>query len=329
MVVKEMQFKLNRLGLISAIATVAATFALAVPVVRSQNRTVIKVDGSSTVYPITEAVAEEFQKETRGQTRVTVGISGTGGGFKKFCNGETHISDASRPIKDSEREKCAAKDVDFIEIPVAYDALTVVVNKDNDWANSMTVEDLKKMWDSPAKGKIKKWNQVRPEWPNQKLKLYGPGSDSGTFDYFNEVIIGKEGSSRSDYTASEDDNVLVQGVAQSEGAIGYFGFAYYEANKRRLKAVAIDGGDGPVLPSAETVNDGTYKPLSRPIYIYVNAKAAKDIPELKQFVEFYIDNAPELVTEVAYVPLPDEDYAKALTRFQTGETGRKPLRAGL
>jgi len=311
-----MQFKLNRVGIMGAIATVAATLAVAVPVVHSQNRTVIKIDGSSTVYPITEAVAEEFQKETRGNVRVTVGISGTGGGFKKFCNGETHISDASRPIKDSEKEKCAEKGVKYIELAVAYDALTVVVNKDNDWADSMTVEDLKKMWDSTAKGKIKKWNQVNPDWPNKNLKLYGPGSDSGTFDYFNEAIIGKEGSSRPDYTASEDDNVLVQGVSQTQGAIGYFGFAYYEANKNKLKAVKIDGGDGPVAPSSKTVNDGSYTPLSRPVFIYVNTEAAKDVPALKQFVEFYLDNAPEYVTEVAYVPLPEDDYEDGMTRFQ-------------
>jgi len=324
-----MQLKLNRFRLMTAIATVAATITLAVPVVKSQNRTVIKIDGSSTVYPITEAVAEEFQKETRGQTRVTVGISGTGGGFKKFCAGETHISDASRPIKKSEQEKCAGNNIKYIELPVAYDALTVVVNKDNDWANSMKVDDLKKMWDSSATRKIKKWNQVKSNWPDRRLKLYGPGSDSGTFDYFNEVIIGKEGSSRSDYTASEDDNVLVQGVAEDKGAIGYFGYAYYEANKSRLKAVAIDGGDGPVLPSADTVNNGSYSPLSRPIYIYVNAEAAEKVPELKQFVEFYIDNAPELVAEVGYVPLPDEDYDNVLGRFEKGETGRVSLRDGL
>ncbi|NES19304.1 MAG: PstS family phosphate ABC transporter substrate-binding protein [Symploca sp. SIO3E6] len=315
MVVKNMQFKLNRVGIMGAIATVAATLAVAVPVVHSEDRTVIKIDGSSTVYPITEAVAEEFQKETRGNVRVTVGISGTGGGFKKFCNGETHISDASRPIKDSEKEKCAKEGIKYIELPVAYDALTVVVNKDNDWADSMTVEDLKKMWDSTAKGKIKKWNQVNPDWPNKNLKLYGPGSDSGTFDYFNEAIIGKEGSSRPDYTASEDDNVLVQGVSQTKGAIGYFGFAYYEANKNKLKAVKIDGGDGPVAPSSTTVNDGSYTPLSRPVFIYVNTEAAKEVGPLKQFVEFYLKNAPEYVDEVKYVPLPEADYEDGMKRF--------------
>ena len=324
-----MQFKLNRFGLISAIATVAATITLAVPVVKSQSPSIIKIDGSSTVYPITEAVAEEFQKARNGAVRVTVGISGTGGGFKKFCAGETVISDASRPIKESEQEKCKAEGIEYIELPVAYDALTVVVNPENNWANSMTVEELKKMWEPSAQGKIKRWNQVRNSWPNEGLKLYGPGSDSGTFDYFTEEIVGKSGDSRADFTASEDDNVLVQGVAEDKGAIGYFGFAYYEANKNRLKAVAIDGGDGPVLPSAETVNNGTYKPLSRPIYIYVNAKAVKERPELKDFVEFYIDNAPKLVAEVAYVPLPGADYENALTRLQNGDTGRVPLRAGL
>ena len=325
-----MQFKLNRFGQMSAIiATVAATITLAVPVVKSQSPSIIKIDGSSTVYPITEAVAEEFQKARSGAVRVTVGISGTGGGFKKFCAGETVISDASRPIKESEQEKCKAEGIEYIELPVAYDALTVVVNPENTWANSMTVEELKKMWEPSAQGKIKRWSQVRNSWPNEGLKLYGPGSDSGTFDYFTEEIVGKSGDSRADFTASEDDNVLVQGVAEDKGAIGYFGFAYYEANKNRLKAVAIDGGDGPVLPSAETVNNGTYKPLSRPIYIYVNAKAVKERPELKDFVEFYIDNAPKLVAEVAYVPLPAADYEKALTRLKNGDTGRVPLRAGL
>ena len=242
---------------------------------------VIQIDGSSTVFPITEAVAEEFQKSKKGKIKVTVGIAGTGGGFKKFCRGEIDISDASRPILKSEIDICKQSGVQFFELPIAYDALTVIVNPKNDWVKAVTVPDLKKMWEPGAQGKITSWNQVRSEWPNNPLKLFGPGADSGTFDYFTEAIVGKAKSSRGDFTASEDDNVLVQGVANDRNALGYFGFAYYIENQGKLKAAAIDDGKGPVLPSAKTVEDGTYQPLSRPIFIYVSKKSYDSKPKVK------------------------------------------------
>ena len=281
---------------------------------------VIQIDGSSTVFPVTEAIAEEFQKAKKGKLKVTVGISGTGGGFKKFCRGETDISDASRPILKQEIEACKGSGVEFFELPVAYDALTVIVNPKNDWATSMTVAELKKIWEPAAQGKVTNWNQVRPKWPNAPLKLFGAGADSGTFDYFTEAIVGKAKSSRGDFTASEDDNVLVQGVANDRSALGFFGFAYYIENQKKLKAVAIDGGKGPVAPSAKSVEDGTYQPLSRPIFIYVSKKALAK-PEVKEFVEFYLKNAPSLVKEVKYVALPAKAYTLGLEHIQKGKIG--------
>lgn len=280
----------------------------------------VKIDGSSTVYPVTEAVAEEFQKSTKGKVNVTVGISGTGGGFKKFCRGEIDISDASRPILKKEMDDCKAAGVQYIELPVAYDALTVVVNPANDWVKSLTVAELKKMWEPEAQGKITSWNQINPAWPNEPLKLFGPGADSGTFDYFTEAAVGKSKSSRGDFTASEDDNVLVQGVSRDKNALGYFGFAYYVENKDRLKAVPIDGGKGPVMPSPQTVENGTYTPLSRPIFIYVNAKALEK-PHIAQFVDFYLANAPKLVAEVKYVPLPAAAYKQAQAHVKNKKLG--------
>ncbi|UCH53664.1 MAG: PstS family phosphate ABC transporter substrate-binding protein [Pseudomonadota bacterium] len=280
----------------------------------------IKIDGSSTVFPITEAVAEEFQKAKRGKVRVTVGISGTGGGFKKFCRGETDVSNASRPIQKKEMEACKKAGIEYFELPVAYDALTVMINPKNDWIKSMTVAELKKIWEPGAQGKITKWNQVNPKWPDAPLNLYGPGADSGTFDYFTEAVVGKAKSSRGDFTASEDDNVLVQGVATDKNAFGYFGFAYYAENPNKLKAVPIDGGKGPIMPSAQTVENGTYEPLSRPIFIYVSKKAAAK-PEIKEFVEFYLKNAAPLTREVKYVPLPTNAYTTALSNFQKGKVG--------
>ncbi|MFN4208899.1 MAG: PstS family phosphate ABC transporter substrate-binding protein [Agrobacterium albertimagni] len=283
--------------------------------------TLIKIDGSSTVYPVTEAVAEEFQKAKKGAVKVTVGISGTGGGFKKFCRGETDISDASRPILKQEMEACRNAGIKYIELPVAFDALTVVVHPKNDWIKQMTVAELKTMWEPAAQGKISKWNQVNPAWPDKPLKLYGAGSDSGTFDYFTEAIVGKAKSSRGDYTASEDDNVLVQGVSRDPNAIGYFGFAYYEENHDKLKAVPIVNPKGKaVAPSVEAVMAGEYEPLSRPIFIYVNAKSAEK-PEVKEFVEFYLKNGKQLVKEVKYVPLSDADYKHALENFGKKKTG--------
>ena len=282
--------------------------------------TIVKIDGSSTVYPITEAVAEDFQKLKKNVIKVTVGISGTGGGFKKFCRGETDISDASRPILAKEMEACKEAGIQYVELPIAYDALTVVINPQNDWAKTLTVADLKKIWEPGAQGKLKSWKDVNPAFPDVPLKLYGPGADSGTFDYFTEAVVGKAKSSRGDYTASEDDNVLVQGVSRDKGGLGYFGFAYYIENQKKLKAVGVDGGKGPVLPSPEAVENGTYAPLSRPIFIYVNAKSM-DKPEIVEFVEFYLKNAPKLVKEVKYVPLPQKAYDIAGEHFKHKKLG--------
>jgi phosphate transport system substrate-binding protein len=298
------------------VATIV-TAALPLP---AKADTFVKLDGSSTVFPITEAVAEEFQKVKKGTIKVTVGISGTGGGFKKFCRGETDISNASRPILKQEMDACKATGIQYIELPIAYDALTVVVNPKNDWAKNMAVADLKKMWEPQAQGKIMKWNQVNPKWPDAPIKLFGPGADSGTFDYFTEAVTGESKASRGDFTASEDDNVLVQGVARDKGALGYFGFAYYIENQDKLKAVAIDSGKGPILPSAETVENGTYAPLSRPIFIYVNAKALGK-PEVKEFVEFYLKDAAQLVKEVKYIPLPASAYRTALEHVNKKKLG--------
>jgi len=303
----------KKIVLTALVACVSLTGTLA-------NAQIIKIDGSSTVYPVTEAVAEEFQKAKRGKIKVTVGISGTGGGFKKFCRGETDISDASRPILKQEMEACKGAGIQYVELPVAFDALTVMVNPKNDWAPSMTVAELKKIWEPAAQGKITKWNQVRPNWPNAPLKLYGAGADSGTFDYFTEAITGKAKSSRGDFTASEDDNVLVQGIANDRNALGFFGFSYYVENQDKLKAVAIDGGKGPVMPSAKAVEDGTYQPLSRPIFIYVNKKSAEK-SEVKEFVEFYLKNAANLVKQVKYVALPAKVYQIGLEHFQKGKIG--------
>ncbi len=279
----------------------------------------VKIDGSSTVFPITEGIAEEFQKANR-DVKVTVGISGTGGGFKKFCRGEIDISNASRPIAKKEIESCKDAGIEFIELPIAYDGIAVIVNPKNTWVTSMTLAELKIMWEPAAAGKIKKWNQIKSEWPDAPIKLFAPGVDSGTFDYFTEAIMGKSKSSRSDYSASEDDNVLVQGIASDKNAIGYFGYAYYAENAKKLKVIAIDGGKGPVLPSEKTIMDGTYQPLSRPVLIYI-AKKSVDKPEVKEFVNFYLKNASKIATQVKYIPLPAKAYKLAEERFVKGKTG--------
>ncbi|MEA5522821.1 PstS family phosphate ABC transporter substrate-binding protein [Limnoraphis robusta] len=315
MQIKGMQFKQNRWTVAGAFTAIAATVALAIPAVHSQGTPTVKIDGSSTVYPITEAVAEEFQKAKQGAMRVTVGISGTGGGFKKFCAGQTDISNASRPIKSSEADACKSAGITYIELPVAYDALTVVVHPSNPITN-ITPAELKKMWEPAAQGKIMKWNQVNSSWPDKALKLYGPGADSGTFDYFTEEINGKAQASRTDYTPSEDDNVLVQGVSRDPNALGYFGFAYYENNKGKIKALSVNG----VQPSLANVNNGTYKPLSRPIFIYVNSKSLGR-PEVKAFVEYYLQNSAKLSKEVGYVPLPSQMQQQAVSRFQNRTLG--------
>lgn len=275
----------------------------------------IKIDGSSTVFPITEAVAEEFGKvKKHRRVRVTVGVSGTGGGFKKFLAGETDINEASRPIKQKEIDKAKKTGVKYLELPVAYDGLSVVVNKRNTWADYLTVTELHKIW-KPGSS-VKTWKDIRPNWPDQKIRLYGPGTDSGTFDYFTEVINGKSQASRSDFTKSEDDNVLVTGVSGDKGSLGYFGFAYYVENKDKLKVVPItQGNKKPVSPTMTTINNGSYAPLSRPVFIYVNLKSVKK-PEVRAFVHFYLEQAKELVKEVGYVPLPDQDYQRYLDKLE-------------
>lgn len=290
----------------------------------AQGPSIIKVDGSSTVYPITEAVAEEFQAEYKNKWKVTVGISGTGGGFKKFCRGEIDVQNASRPILAEEMKACKISGMNFYELPIAFDATAVVVNPKADWINDITVGDLKKIWEPAAEGKIKKWNQVNAKWPDRNLALYGAGSDSGTFDYFTEAIIGKSKSSRGDYTASEDDNTLVTGIANDINALGYLPYSYYEANKSRLKVLAIIGGEKSpgklkgVLPSKETVESGMYFPLSRPLLIYVSEKSFQK-PEVKAFTEFYLKNAGKMAAEVKYVALP----AKAYTMTQKNLENKK------
>ncbi len=291
----------------------------------------VDIDGSSTVFPVTEAVAEEFRNQMSKDVKVTVGISGTGGGFKKFVRGEIDIADASRPIlnkgKDGEKgemDLAQENNIEYIELPICFDALTVAVHKDADWVDSITVAELKKIWEPGAEGKITHWNQIRPEWPKEKLVLFGAGTDSGTFDYFTEAINGKAKASRGDYTPSEDDNTLVQGIEGSKYALGYLPYAYYEPNKAKLKALKIDwkADDklGAIEPSAENVLNGTYNPLSRPLFIYVSRKSA-DRPEVKAFVEFYLKNVKELATEVKYLPLPEKAYELALERFAKLKTG--------
>lgn len=291
--------------------------------------TVIKIDGSSTVFPITEAVAEEFQTAKKGAVQVTVGISGTGGGFKKFCRGETDIQDASRPIQSSkdpkspgEVEACKTAGIRFYEIPIAFDATAVVVNPKNTFVNNMTVDQLKKIWEPGAQGKIMNWKDVDQSWPKTPLKLYGAGADSGTFDYFTEAVVGKSKSSRGDYTPSEDDNVLVKGIESDKGALGYLPYSYYESNKDQLKLIAIISPKTKkgVLPSRATVENGTYTPLSRPLFLYVSEKAYAR-PEVREFVEFYVKNASRLVPEVKYVPLPKQAYDMAMKQLEKKQLG--------
>ena len=282
-----------------------------------QRGVTISIDGSSTVFLITQAVAEEFQHRHRG--RVTVGISGTGGGFKKFCRGETAITGASRPISPREIAACRKQNIEFIELPVAFDGIAVVVHKDNDWVDAITVAELKAMWEPAAAGKLTSWDKIRAGWPDRSLHLFGPGVDSGTYDYFTKAIVGREHASRGDFTSSEDDNVLVQGVATDRSALGFFGFAYYVENADKLKLLAIDDGEadngaGAIAPSIETVANGTYQPLSRPIFIYVSKRAAAR-EEVSSFVHFYLSEGRELVKEVGYVPLTGQIYDLARRRF--------------
>ena len=302
--------------------TGAALLALAASPLAVHAQAVVKIDGSSTVFPITEGIAEDFQKMKKGAVKATVGISGTGGGFKKFCRGEIDVQNASRPILTKEMEDCKAAGIEYYELPVAFDALTVVMNPKNTFLKQITVEELKKIWEPAAQGKITRWNQVNPAWPDAPIKLFGAGSDSGTFDYFTEAITGKAKASRGDYTASEDDNVLVQGVSQDVNALGYFGYAYYAENQTRLKAVPIveKAGKPAVLPSEATVLAGTYQPLARPIFIYVSAKSMAK-PEVKEFVDFYMKEGAKIAKEVKYVPLPAKAYAVNSEHLAKGKKG--------
>jgi len=309
----------GRAALVSVV--VAAGFTTAG---MAANSSLIVADGSSTVYPITEAVAEEFQKANPG-VKATIGISGTGGGFKKFCAGETDISDASRPIKPTEVEACSQGKIEYIELPIAYDGLAIVANPKNNWTDCLTVADLKKMWEPEAQGKVTKWSQVRDAWPANDLHLFGPGVDSGTYDYFTEAIVGKEHSSRGDFQSSEDDNVLVQGISADKAALGFFGFAYYEENKSKLKLLGVDdgkdeNGKGCIKPSRETVEKGEYQPLARPLFIYIKKQSAER-PEIQKFVSFYLEKGPALVGEVGYIALPADAYKLAKKRFDAHTTG--------
>jgi phosphate transport system substrate-binding protein len=274
----------------------------------------IAIDGSSTVYPLAEAAAEGFSRTATGGARVTVGESGTGGGFGKFCRGETQISNASRPISAEEMAECATANIQYVEIPIAFDGISVVVHPSNP-VNGVTMAQLRSIWQPSAERTILRWNQVSPSWPNTAFQLYGPGTASGTFDFFTEAVNGDGGASRTDYTPSEDDNVLVQGVANNNGGLGYFGFAYYEQNRERLKALTVDG----VAPTQETIAGGTY-PLSRPMFIYVNAEALRR-PQVRRFVDYFVQNAAALAPRVGYVPLPADAYAAVGQRVANAEVG--------
>jgi phosphate transport system substrate-binding protein len=283
---------------------------------------VIKIDGSSTVFPITEAVAEEFQKDQKGKVRVTVGISGTGGGFKKFCRGETDVQDASRPISTTEMADCKTAGIKYFELPVAYDAMVIAVNPQNTWVSEITVEELKKMWEPEAQGKVTKWNQVNSKWPDAPLKLFGAGSDSGTFDYFTEAVVGKAKSSRGDYTASEDDNTLVQGISTDKNAIGYVPLSYYEENKTKLKALAVVNPKTKKaeMPSEASVNQGKYIPFSRPLFIYVSETSYKKT-EVMNFTKFYLSQSPKLVASAKMISLPSKAYEMGLNILNKSKVG--------
>lgn len=303
----------------SATTTVAAAAAVALTACGGGDggpEGSVAIDGSSTVYPITEAVLEEFSASHR-NIRVTAGAKGTGGGFARFCRGETDINDASRPITEGEEELCEENGIDYAEIPVAYDGVTITVNEENDWAQCITVEELRRIWQPEST--IERWNQVREAWPDRELVLYGPDTDSGTFDYFTGTVVGEENASRSDYTASADDNVLVRGVRGDVGSLGYFGFAYYVENRDRVEALAVDDGTGCVEPTRETIESGEYAPLSRPLFIYVK-ESALERDAVREFVRYYLENAPTLVSDVGYVPLSGERYDE-LVREHLGAAG--------
>jgi phosphate transport system substrate-binding protein len=281
----------------------------------------IIIDGSSTVYPITDSIAQNFNSQAKHPVELKVGFSGSIGGFEKFCRGDTDINNASVPIPQTMMAKCKQNNVAYIELPIAFDAVTVVINPQNNWATTMTVGELKTLWQPTAEQKITQWNQLNPQWPKQTINLFGPGKDSGTFEYFTIAIMGQDGASRNDYVFSEDDEAIVNGVSQDPNAIGYFGYAYYEQNQDKLTAVAIDNGEGSIIPSAETIKDNSYRPLTRPLFIYINAKKAQDNSTLAEFVEYYLEKAPEVIATVGYVPLPDSAYHVAKIHFEKNHTG--------
>jgi phosphate transport system substrate-binding protein len=290
----------------------------------SSGSTEVKLDGSSTVFPISEAVAEEFQKANQG-TRVTVGISGTGGGFQKFCRGETDISDASRPISKTEITACSGAGINFIELPIAYDGIAIVVNPKANWISDITIDELKTIWAPEAQGNVTRWNQVRKTWPDREIHLFGAGVDSGTYDYFTEAVNGKAKASRGDFTSSEDDNVLVQGVAGDENALGFIPFAYFDENKDKLKLIPVDdkkadNGNGPIAPSLDSIRTGTYQPLARPLFIYVSDKALVR-PEVQKFIDFFLTEGPKLAEEVGYVELGDQVYQLVRAHFANKKMG--------
>jgi phosphate transport system substrate-binding protein len=304
--------------------------ALAVSLVVSQNSLTqaqqeqksVKIDGSSTVYPITKAVAAAFQQANQGKpTDISVEFSGTSGGFKKFCSGQTDISNASRPILKKEMDACKKNEISYIEIPVAFDALTVVVHPKNTWVDTLKLEELRKMWEPAAQGRVKTWQAVRSNWPNQPLKLFGPGTESGTFDYFTEAIMGKADVSRTDYIASEDDEVIAKGVMGDVNGLGYFGYANYADHQGKLKSIAIDSGKGAVMPSPEAAQKNQYQPLSRPLFIYINARTTQTRSEVREFVTFYLKNAERIVKEVNYIPLHPESYHMAQVHYYKGKVG--------
>ncbi len=306
------------ISIIMAIATMLSSCSGGV---NSQQNPAIGIDGSSTVYPITQTIVEDFKANKANNTDIKVDFSGTGGGFKKFCAGQIEISNASRPISSAEMAACKQAGVAYIELPIAFDALTVVVNPNNDWLDSITLEELNKMWSPAAEKTVTRWNQVNGSLPDRPLNLYAPGKDSGTYDYFTEAVVGDSGASRTDYLASEDDNIIVQGVKQDPNALGYLGLSYYEANQNELKALAINSGNGAVLPSRTTVEAGEYQPLSRPLFIYVNSSAAQKNADLQEFVEFYLEKVPEVTNQVGYIPLPEDGYQLTKIHFQRGKVG--------
>ncbi len=288
---------------------------------KEEGSTSIAIDGSSTVYPVTEAIAEEY-RNIDPDVDVTIGVSGTGGGFKKFGRGEIDISNASRPIKEDEKNLAEENNINFVQLEVAYDGLAVVVHPENDWLECISVEELRKIWEPGAQANITRWNQINPAWPDEEIHLFGPGVASGTFDYFTEAIVGEAGSSRGDYTASEDDNILVQGVSSDKYGLGFFGLAYFEENRDKLKMVKVNGGAGCVEPSMETVSNGTYAPLSRPLYIYVNSSSLQN-PEVINFVDFYLEEAPSLLEDVGYIPLTADEYENEKAKFKEFVTGNQ------